>query len=177
MILPKDLLSKKHLLIDTNVLIELQKQSSEELKSFFGDIADADCALLTIDPVCCEFLAYAKDKDDYEKLLTFINEVAEIIPTVKEDLYIATQIYLARKNENKDLANKMSFVDRILGAVLARYEGSLFLATTNHRDFPISIYDREYVFGFENKEGNIQNICIIKFNHKKFKEMLRIASL
>lgn len=94
------------------------------------------------------------------------------MPT-KEDLYLANQIYLALKNKDPNLARRASMEDRLLGAVLARYGDALLLATTNYKDFPTFLYDREYVFGFENRDGNIQNICMIKFNQAKFKTWLK----
>lgn len=175
MITPASLLKRKHLLLDTGVLIELQKNegASEELKEFLQDILQAPCALLTIDQVYCEFLQYAEDKQGYLDLLTWAKKLAPAIYPSKEDQYVANQIYLAFKNKNKDLARNASSTDLLLGAMLARYGDALFLATTNHKDFPTCLYDRDYVFSFENREGNIQNICIIKFNQAKFSEWLK----
>lgn len=170
---PKDLLEGKYLLLDTNVLIELQKNQgrSEELYSFFQDIKEAPCALLTIDQVVGEFLKFAKSEEDYVALLQYANDLSPPLLPTKQDLYISNQIYLAIENEDKNLAKKISATDLLLGAVLARFSDHLFLATANHKDFPTFFYDRVFIFGFENLEGNIQNICIIKFNHQKFENL------
>lgn len=64
MITLQKLLERRHLLLDTGVLIEFHKnqESSPELSGFFADILSAPCGLITIDQVYCEFLNYAKDK-------------------------------------------------------------------------------------------------------------------
>lgn len=170
----KELLAHKHLLLDTGVFIEFSKnKDSAELKEFFQEISDAPCGMITIDQVYCEYLQYAKDKNDYSELLDQATKLAPATFPKKEDLYFANQLYLAFKSKDENLAKKLSSVDLLLGATIARYGDGLFLATTNHRDFPTFLFDREFVFGFENRDGNIQNICIIRFNDDKFKNMMR----
>ncbi|MBU3942751.1 hypothetical protein KKA24_02080, partial [Patescibacteria group bacterium] len=63
---------------------------------------------------------------------------------------------------------KISLVDCCIGALLKQYGKKLFLATLNHSDFPISLFDREYILPVD-AGNNVLPVAFYRFNEEKWK--------
>lgn len=169
-------LKNKFLLLDTNILIDSVKYP-DEFKTFF-DLVNSNEVKSVVDyTITFEFLRYAnstKESKDYNLFLDKIfgakkNQIA-LLPR-PEIFKIAENIALiANRTDN----NKIGLADCLIGAQLAKYtDGLLFLATQNHSDFPVCIYDLLYKHDMRLTNGKIKVVGIYQLNRNKYKELAK----
>ncbi len=173
-------LKNKFVLLDTNILIDSAK-NPVEFESFYSLLSNHDVKSVFDYTITFEFLSYAvssKQIMDYNLFLdhTFGAKKNQLqLPTSPKLFKVAQNISLiANRTDN----NKIGLADCLIGAQLAQYsDGSLFLATQNHSDFPPCIYDLMCKQIIRLKSGKIKVIGIYKLNKEQYLELVNDLSI
>lgn len=129
-------LSKKHLLIDTNYLIDSSRYQ-KEFDELTQCIKNVDCTLTSIDAVFYEFTKGSKSLEDYKKKVSYYKTI--IGYTLSIDQKILDNV----NNLSRTLLKKsgqISYTDSLLLATLMKYQDSIYLLTSDRSDVPCSIF-------------------------------------
>jgi len=168
-------LKNRFVLLDTNILIDSAKYPVE-FKSFYDLLSNNNVKSVFDYTVNFEFLSHAtslKESKDYHLFLdhTFGAKKNQLqLPTSSQLFKVAQNISLiANRMDN----NKISLADCLIGAQMAQYsDGSLFLATQNHSDFPACIYDLLFKQIIRLKNGKIKLIGFYKLNKDRYTSLV-----
>jgi len=166
----KTAITGKFVVADTNILIKAFENPSY-FKGFFEFLIDCNCDIANSELVNFEFT-----RNDYlpeiiklkEEFLAKINATFTIPYTngiLKEALEIA-KVYSHQGIQK----GQISLVDCCIAALLKQYDKKLFLVTLNHLDFPISLFDREYIFPI-NAGDNVMSLAFYRFNNEKWQKL------
>lgn len=135
--------SDSFILLDACFFLDANSQP-KRFRSFTSVLREQGNSLLALDLVRTEFVR-TKSKTDLEKKLTYFGEIVDtILPVDQEVQRIVIDLI---EDYGRDL-DGVSTVDLYLAASLKRYKG-LYLLTSNHRDFPTSIFFRSNIVHFE----------------------------
>jgi len=88
----------------------------------------------------------------------------EIFRALDTNALILSRIYAHRKRPGASL------VDLFLAARLMRLSKNATLITGNAKDFPSFIFDTLSIINFEEKDGVVRAIPLLRFNEDKFKQ-------
>lgn len=94
-----------------------------------------------------------------------IMEHQELFKQIKENALELSRLYAHENNSGKK--GSVSTVDLLLAGTLMFYPNSI-LVTGNKKDFPSCIFDTKGVFNFEQGDGSMRAISLVKFNQDKF---------
>ena len=151
-IIPPDLLislKNKHLLLDTNVFIDSLLHPAA-FTYFFNELRSADITLVTIDLVKIEFLRGASDDNDHKRKEEFLEDITDLVlPT---DINTVKNVYKLVK-DYRIQGKTIAMADLYLGANLMRYNTTLYLLTRNTNDFPLRLFDLDYVINYPLDKG------------------------
>jgi len=143
------LLKNKHILLDTNILIDsLIKPSVFE--SFFQELRDNNVTITSIHPVAVEFLQGAANKERLEEKQEILNQIIEAYLPLTKD--IIDNVYKLIELYGAD-GKGMEMTDFLLGGTLMQYPNKLFLFTKNTSDFPMNIFNFISVINFPNHKS------------------------
>ncbi len=171
------LLSGKHLLLDTNVLINYANYAPflEEMRLELQAVK----AIPVLDElVRFEFLREAASPAETKSLKKFLkilfdlddtNIDTSLFPLIPEDT-IACAIEIANIYSQRAKNLKISLVDCFLAAQMKKYnekKEQLFLATSDHTDFPNLFFERIGIETIDTGE-KILNIGFYRFDAHKF---------
>jgi hypothetical protein len=163
-------LKSKTILLDTNIIIGFAKCPAN-FKGFFDDLKDSDVVSAVDESIKCEFLRKSntiEKRQQKEKLLDWLLGIDEKRTELKITNDIFTEATLLSNIFNfLNDKNSSSIVDCLLAAQLKKFGENLYLATMNHKDFPLKIFDRIHIFNVE-VEDEIKNIGIYKFSKERF---------
>jgi hypothetical protein len=79
----------------------------------------------------------------------------------------AEELAILYSHKDSNLSNKISFIDCLIAGQLMKYPNRLFLATLNHSDFPLFIFDRIHIETIDAGE-EILTVGIYAFNQRKY---------
>ncbi|MDD3190818.1 MAG: PIN domain-containing protein [Candidatus Pacebacteria bacterium] len=144
----EDRIKNKHLILDTNVLINASKYQ-EKYFDFFDLLNKLDVKLVIDDSVKFEFLRGASTKENLLKNEDFLSKLnkAELIVT-KEIFEMAREISNIYVRNIRNSTQKISFVDCLIAGQMEKFneqKEQLFFATENNTDFPLLLFDRIYI--------------------------------
>lgn len=169
-------LSDATLLLDSTAFIDAFRSSI--FADFLTELSDSGCAFMTIPSVLYEFKRGAKDIKQINKYNEFITELkVGIIPKVETlaqepDNQIFTSIYnFEAYNGRKEKGP--SYTDSLLCLSLYIYRHTdIYLLTTNYKDVPLSLFDRENIIAFDT--GNdVRTAAFYKLSEEKLARKLQ----
>ncbi len=157
------------LLLDTNIFINsIKKDHKEAYARLFADLSKAKIQVVTIPSVQLEFNRGVKTINDYrlrERLLSDIN--VTVLNRVEEEYFNSTEFVIAYQG----LAPGVSYTDLLLGLTLKKYGERLALLTSNHNDFPTTIYNREALVEVHGATW-VESLGIYMFSQSKYDEVM-----
>jgi hypothetical protein len=140
-----------HLIIDTNVL--LHAVDNEEFYDFLLNLKSGGCAMMTIPSVIFEFARGAKSVKEYNWYVDYVNNLGVGVYKFVEDRIAQDKAFsVLLQTECKKHNHKPSYTDFLLLLLLHKFshsEDNIFLMTSNYRDIPLSIFDREELMALE----------------------------
>lgn len=152
LVIPQDLFSTlryKHLLLDTNIFIDALLHPSD-FTDFFNKLKNAEITLATIDLVKIEFLRGAADDATYNQKEEVLKKITDIIlPTDSSIIQHSYSLIKKYKAAGKTLA----MADLYLGASLFKYPSTLFLLTRNVTDYPMRIFNINFIINYPIDRG------------------------
>jgi len=167
-----EFLQNKFLLLDTCILLSIL-ESQEKMAPFLKILNDTQCVPLIIDAVFFEFIRNARNQEEYDKLSAIIKDFDKI-STRPDDINKAIELSLAcTASDSSKSTQKISFIDYLLGAQLAKYAGRIFLATTNIKDFPLTCFKRHAVQAYD-LTSRVISVGFISFNPDSFDKCFEI---
>ena len=161
-----------NLLLDTCTIID--SSNCDEIDDFLRRISTSGCTFLSLPAVREEFTCSAKNLNDYNKLMDYIDTLGIVfLNNVEKKLAVdddvVFNIALGRcKNIHP------SYVDRMLMAVPFLYRNSserILLATSNHKDIPRELFDLKQFITYG--DNVFHNIGIYEFNVLSFSDKIR----
>lgn len=171
-------IKNKSLLLDTCIIIESARDLVREKsfnEHFYSQVKSNNITPLIDDTIELEFLRGANTKEALIRKRTylekFLGESAEfILPVNKEIITSARRISnLYRFCNVKE--DKISLADCLIAAQIKKYNHSVFLATLNHSDFPIDLFDRVCLVPIS-AGRNVFSIGIYGFSLSKYDELV-----
>lgn len=160
-VIPQELfptLKNSYLLLDTNVFIDAFHNPSEFGRLLNG-LKDNGVTLVTIDIVLIEFVRGSSEPKKLEEKKDYLDKLIDAILPVDKIIIDHTIDLLKRyKIEAKDV----SIVDLLLGGMLVKYSGRMFLMTKDIKDFPTNIYSLETYLNIVGRKA-IHNYGIYRF--------------
>lgn len=69
------------------------------------------------------------------------------------------------------MGSGVSFTDFQLGLTLKKYGRKMRVLTTNHKDFPTSLYDRHHVITVEGSTW-VETLATYSFSERKYEEVM-----
>ena len=164
----------RQILLDTAVLVYWSKYPLF-FTPMVKELQKNKASAVISQAVLFEFLRGAKSKKEYGELNDFLNNIlgknvrASRLNLGKEIFDRASAISLLYNWKLRN--NKSSLVDCVLAAELRNHnfeKEKLFLATSNHKDFPSLIFDRIGIESVDVKE-EIITVGFYSFNKLKYK--------
>jgi predicted nucleic acid-binding protein len=167
-------LKHKHILLDTNILINAAK-CKDGFAPFFKILSHNDVQSVIDYGIKFEFLRTSNTeerreiKNRYLDLILGKNRMELFVNSEIIDSAIEIANIYSRKTKN---ANKQfSFTDCTIVAQMKKYQSSLYLATLDNNDFPIYLMDRIYTHTIDNKQ-EILNVGIYSFSESKYQQCI-----
>ena len=165
----KEVIKNQFVLLDANILIKAFENTSY-FKGFLEFLVNSNCDIVDFDFVNFEFT-----RNDYKPEIIklkeeFLNKMNAINFSHSPDL-LKKALSIAKVYSHQGIQKgQISLVDCFIGALLKQYGKKLFLATLNHPDFPIALFDREYIFPIDSG-NNVLPVAFYRFNEKKWTEL------
>lgn len=159
-------LSKKHLLIDTNFLIDAFRFPTQ-FKLLIESLKN-DFTLVSIEATLVEFTKGSKSIVDFSKKVNYYSKIIQI--TLPLDMQIHNNV----ANIIKVLLKKggqLNYVDCLLLGTTMKYKDSLYLFTKDRSDVPISLFNTVATVIVETADNNCA-FSIYEFNEETYKNML-----
>lgn len=139
----------KHILIDTNVLIDASIRPTEMLR-FINKIKSEGATVCSTTFIEGEFLRGSQNSTKYDDKKTLINTLVDvrlpISPNTLKNFEKLIKMY-------GEFGKGVELVDFTLGALLMDYPEKLFLFTKNTTDFHTDVFDLVSVVSFPNKKS------------------------
>lgn len=160
----KELIGKKTLLIDNDVLSVFAKNASKHPLPKL--IQEAGATAVINDAIRFEFLAFSRNQNETDELLKYLENFTSL-SIQKDDIDNAiflSQVYTLSQKESV----KCSFVDCLNAAHALRYGGNLLLVTSNYRDYPTIVFDRLTVQAYD-LDKEVVTIAVLKLNEDKYR--------
>lgn len=142
-------LSKKHLLLDTNVFRDAVNNHSA-FRDFFNELKTADVTLVTIDSVKYELLKGSANSRKYEEKEILIREIVDA--TLPFTSHTSELIYELIREYGID-GTALSITDLTLGANLKQYKNNIYLMSRDTTDFMQNIFDLAFIINASYKKG------------------------
>ncbi len=147
----KKKLSHKHLVVDTNLLLEAEK-SPEYFSELFSFILEAQCIPILTRFTEFEFMRNSFQKEVQQKQRAFLDAFGFMLYplAIQPDALFEEAVKIANHYQARKFKDT-SLVDCCLGALLRLKRSDLLLITRNHKDFPETLFERHFVWnvGFE----------------------------
>lgn len=159
-------LPKRHLLIDTNFLIDAFR-SPAQFKELINSKLN-DFVLVSIEATLVEFTKGSKSLVDYRKKVEYYSNIIKtklsLDPQIHNNVLNITKILLKR-------GGQLNYVDCLLLGTTMKYKDSLYLLTKDRSDIPISIFNPVAAIMMETQENNCA-FSIYEFNESTYKDLL-----
>jgi hypothetical protein len=166
---PTDLvprLRSRHLIVDTNVFLHAVENA--DFYELLLKLKRSGCAMMTIPSVVFEFARGAKTVEEYNWYVDYINNLGVMVYKTVEDRIAADKAFsVLLQTECKKAGNKPSYTDFLLLMLLHKFSHSdIYLMTSNYKDIPMNIFDREDLLVLE-YDGGIQTQALYKNSPEK----------
>lgn len=164
-------LSDYSVFVDSTALIDASK--SEPFLKLLTGIAGSSCTLYTVPSVVYEYTRTANTLEGYKKRLEFIKRLGIVVfNRVEELIENESQIFLAAYNSQFKDNGSPSYTDSLLCMMAYKHRASKpFILTANHKDMPLSIFDRKELVTIDIK-GKFQIEAFYQFSDSKFSRVL-----
>lgn len=143
-------LGNSHIFVDTTTLIHASQ--SDDFRRLLEEIVASGCNLYTISSVIYEFTRSSNTIEGYADRVRFVQELGIIVQSRVEELVgqdsIFTIAYTIACGQRGDKGP--SYTDSLLARVAYKYRSSkALIMTANHKDMPLSIFDRKEMIAFD----------------------------
>lgn len=161
-------LPKKHLLIDTNFLIDAFKYPTQfnELSTIFKAY---EFTLVGIQATLIEFVKGSKSLEDHAKKVKYyksiINSILPLEPQIHTNVDNITRVILKK-------GGQLSYVDCLLLGTTMKYKDSLYFLTKDRSDIPISLFPVVATIMIETPDNNC-TFCLYEYNEKEYENLLK----
>lgn len=166
-------LGKARLLLDTSALIEAS--NVEDFCSFLMRLSDNGLLLMTIPEVVDEFTRAAVDLRQYERYKTMLVDLGVVVwsdRVVDFEAVGLEKFFFVYNQAARDGKKLPSCTDYKLCQRLFLVDG-LKLLSGNHRDIPVSIFDREDLITIDHgRELHVE--AIYALNKVKYREATKV---
>lgn len=140
-----------------------------EILKFFDEMKDSDYQFVTIPAVVAEFSATG-DLEKYNKRLSFLNNINCIncaIYSIERHIEPNdTHFFVFNK-----IGNNPGYVDVLLYYALHKFPMA-FLLTENHKDFPLTLFDRKYTITNDSTDKQVRNSSLYQMNQSKLSDWI-----
>lgn len=160
-------LSCKYLLLDTTVLINASK--SDEFLGLLSELYVSGCSLITIPSVIYEFSRNANTITGFNERQEFVKALNITVLKRTEDTFDKDQVFkIAYAKAFSARGDKgPSYTDALLCSVAYKFRShAMLVMTANHRDMPISIFDRVELITID-VGGELRNEAIYSLSPTK----------
>jgi len=160
-------LPKKHLLVDTNFLIDAFRFPLQ-FKELIENLRLNGFIFVSIEATLVEFAKGSKSVVDYSKKVAYYSSIIE------STLPLDKQIHNNVSNIIKILLKKggqLNYVDCLLLGTTMKYQNSLYLFTKDRSDVPISLFNTMATIMIETEDNNCA-FSIYEFNEEIYMDML-----
>lgn len=159
-------LSKKHLLIDTNFLIDAFRFPNQ-FKALIESLKN-DFTLVSIEATLVEFTKGSKSIVDFSKKVNYYSKIIQSIlpldPKIHNNVSSIIKILLKK-------GGQLNYVDCLLLGTTMKYKESLYLFTKDTSDVPISLFNTVATVIVETEDNNCA-FSIYEFNENAYKKLL-----
>lgn len=158
---------KKHLLVDTNFLIDAFR-FPVQFKELIESLKLNSFIFVSIEATLVEFAKGSKSVVDYSKKVAYYSSIIE------STLPLDPQIHNNVSNIIKILLKKggqLNYADCLLLGTTMKYKDSLYLFTKDRSDVPISLFNAMATVMIETEDNNCA-FSIYEFNEDVYKDML-----
>lgn len=165
-------LSESSIFVDSTALIDAAK--SDEFLNLLTDIAGSGCVLYTVPSVVYEYTRTANTLEGYRERLEFIKELGIVVfNRIEELLEKDSRIFLVAYNTAfTEHGRGPSYTDSLLCTMAYKHRASSpYVLTANHKDMPLSIFDRKELITIDIK-GQFQVEALYQFSDSKFGKVL-----
>lgn len=160
-------LTKKHLLIDTNFLIDAFHFPSQ-FKELIENLKDKAFTFVSIEATLVEFAKGSKSIEDYSKKIEYYSSIIEstlpLDPQIHENVSNIAKVLLKR-------GGQLDYVDCLLLGTTMKYKDSLYLLTKDRSDVPISLFNAVVTILIETQENNCA-FSMYEFAEETYKNLL-----
>lgn len=162
-------LKSRFLILDTNVFIDASKpEGRAAFADFFTRLHSGGCLVVTITAVAIEFLKGARNFTEMRQLKDYLETVCNGVLILHEERDAANQSFIEPELvlSYGERARLVSYTDYLLAKALKKYKTAALL-TSNHKDFPTSVFDREEMV-ILHKEADVTSYGVYRFSEKKY---------
>lgn len=161
-------LKYKHLLVDTNFLIDAIKYP-HIFSELIEKLKITPCHLISIEPVLYEFTQGSKSLEEYKKRLTFYKDIIDttlpVEKTVVENVTNLSKMLLRRSMH-------LSYVDCLLLASVIKYNHRVYLLSKDRSDINVSLFPVVINLITDTGENNCV-FSIYDYNEERYIEKLK----
>lgn len=163
-------LDHKYILFDTNIFIKAAKHF-DTFEIIFRELKRLSCPITYFPLIEFEFTRDASITKKRKEREEFFEKIAALPMPIEKTLIDEALAISKVYSFNKISIDQISLVDCIIAAYVKHYHASLFLMTTNHKDFPLILFDRIQTFALD-AGAEVLVPAIYKFNNEKWTERL-----
>lgn len=160
-------LPKKHLLIDTNFLIDAFRFPSQ-FNDLLEELKDSGFTLVSIEATLVEFAKGSQSIEAYSKKAEYYNSLIEMVlpldSKLHENVSDITRACLKK-------GGQLSYTDYLLLAATMKYKDNIYFLTKDKSDVPISIFNPVASIMIETNENNC-HFSLYEYNEKAYQELL-----
>ncbi len=128
----------------------------------FNDLKKEGCAFLTISSVAFEFTRGTRTIEEFNDKAEFLKTLASTYPIEKDNYKFKELTIILQK-----VKGEISYTDFLLIACLHKFVANSYLLSSNHKDCPTELLDRECVITVDT-EKDLKNYGLYKFSEHKF---------
>lgn len=157
----KNELERKHLLLDTGILLRAFKNEHEGAR-FFNDLQEANCTPVSFSFIEFEFMRQAGSEEHVESRKEFWNNLdLPPLPSRHSDKDLIPLAINIAHEYGKRQHRSASLIDCTIAALAARHPKDLCIATMNLQDFPHFLFDIIHLYPI--KDGKVfSSIAFLK---------------
>ncbi len=160
-------LPKKHLLIDTNFLIDAVRYVPQ-FKTLLQQLETYGFTLISIEATLVEFAKGSKSIEDYSKKIEHYEKIIQTVlpldPKIHENVSNIIRVLLKK-------GGQLSYVDCLLLGTTMKYKESVYFLTKDRSDIPISVFNPVASIMVETQDNNC-TFYLYEYSEKNYEELL-----
>lgn len=154
----------KHILLDTGVIIRAF-EFFQKFEDFFRLLGSTNCIPVYFPLIEFEFIRGAHILEHRQKREEFLKSVSGVNMPFRTEQIMSDAIRIANCYAARKI-NNPSVVDCCIAAYIKQFSANLLLVTLNHKDFPLFLFDRIFIYPIDT-ETDIFPLAFYSFNTKK----------